>query len=293
MRSRSPSSRPRVYGRGRVGTWLQDTRRARAPGRAADIAPFRSPSPLKRRCRAKEQRNIIRVSGVRVLLRHCAPSPLRRHRAKSPRSRSAGPDPNEPPRTPLGLTFVPPRVPRRLCRPGIRRVPSGARREYRRLQPHRSRRGNWQNTKTAASTSPTRPVPRATPPRTTSPRRWRKRVLACKTPPVQRLVHDGNPMCSSLAGAATAFSGRSGVAALSRSRRTEEFAGPVRFEDREAVRVAPARLSAAYERTVRGSPKCSNTAVSANQVIAATASPASVSTNRPEALAMPVCASGV
>ena len=35
-------------------------------------------------------------------------------------------------------------------------------------------------------------------------------------------------------------------------------------------------------RTVRGSPKCGKTLVSANQVIAATASPSSVSTNSRE-----------
>jgi hypothetical protein len=55
----------------------------------------------------------------------------------------------------------------------------------------------------------------------------------------------------------------------------------------------PGRLSAAYERTVRGSPKCSKRAVSANQVIAAAASRSSVSTSRPAGLAIPVCASGV
>jgi hypothetical protein len=59
------------------------------------------------------------------------------------------------------------------------------------------------------------------------------------------------------------------------------------------VPIAPARLSAAYERTVRGSLKCSKRAVSANQVIAAAASPSSVRTNRPAGLAIPVCASGV
>jgi hypothetical protein len=43
----------------------------------------------------------------------------------------------------------------------------------------------------------------------------------------------------------------------------------------------PARPSAAYERSVRGSPKCRNTPVSANQVIPAIVSPASVSTISP------------
>jgi hypothetical protein len=84
----------------------------------------------------------------------------------------------------------------------------------------------------------------------------------------------------------------SSPSADSSAKRTK-IRGQGRRARRKPCRFAPARLSAAYERTVRGSPKCSNRAVSANQVIAAPASPSSVSTNRPEALAMPVCASGV
>jgi hypothetical protein len=75
-------------------------------------------------------------------------------------------------------------------------------------------------------------------------------------------------------------------------RREQCGSGEVRVAG-EPCRFAPARLSAAYERTVRGSPKCSKRAVSANQVIAAAASPSSVRTNRPAGLAFPVCASGV
>src|SRR5918995_5208504 len=55
----------------------------------------------------------------------------------------------------------------------------------------------------------------------------------------------------------------------------------------------PERASAAYERSDRGSPKCPKSAVSANQVIAAAASPSSVSTNSPAGRAIPPRASGV
>lgn len=56
----------------------------------------------------------------------------------------------------------------------------------------------------------------------------------------------------------------------------------VLFEERfGSADSRPARPSAAYERSVRGSPKCRNTPVSANQVIPAIVSPASVSTISP------------
>jgi hypothetical protein len=114
--------------------------------------------------------------------------------------------------------------------------------------------------------------------------------------PLQRLAHvylgpdvvfpapNLDNSCSAVASDRIAANPRAGGGGC-RSGEVRAVGKPCRF--------APARLCAAYERTVRGSPKCSNRAVSANQVIAATASPSSVRTNRPAGLAIPVCASGV
>ena len=75
-----------------------------------------------------------------------------------------------------------------------------------------------------------------------------------------------------------------------------DYRGFVFFEDPATVRSRDQRRRIPDVRqelgTVRGSPKCGKRPVSVNQVIAATASPSSVSTNSPVARAIAACASG-